>query len=219
MKIDLHLHTSLGSACSYMDPDQAIEQARKIGLDGICLTDHDHIWSEDYIERLRKKHDFLVIGGSEVATDMGEILVFGLHRSVRTIHTARELRRIVDQVQGAMVLAHPFRSEPHLIHYRLDHSRPNDPPEIFQEISQRPVFQLVDAMEVFNGQSTRAEKKFTRTVAEYLDIPGTGGSDAHAILGLGYSYTVFDEQIDSERDLIEEINNGKFHGEDQLWNE
>ena len=52
MKIDLHLHTLYGSACAYMDPDQLIQQAKSIGLDGVCITEHNQIWNSEAVERV-----------------------------------------------------------------------------------------------------------------------------------------------------------------------
>ena len=42
MVIDLHVHSSPASPCSSIPVEQLIEEARAIGLDGICLTDHNH---------------------------------------------------------------------------------------------------------------------------------------------------------------------------------
>jgi histidinol phosphatase-like PHP family hydrolase len=39
MKIDLHIHTAPLSACSYIDPRELIQEARRLELDGICLTE------------------------------------------------------------------------------------------------------------------------------------------------------------------------------------
>ena len=112
MKIDLHTHTSWGSACAYMDPDQLIKRAREVGLDGVCLTEHDQVWRSETIKRLRDKHDFPVFGGVEVSTDLGHILAFGLNEPVLDIYHARDLRRVVDEAGGVMIAAHPFRYEP-----------------------------------------------------------------------------------------------------------
>jgi len=221
MNIDLHLHTSFGSACSYMDPDQLITRAKAIGLDGVCLTDHDHIWGEESLERLRRKHNFLIIGGSEVNTDYGEMLVFGLHRSVLNISSAHHLKKVVDESDGAIVLAHPFRLEPELVYSYFNNTAKPSPKSSAQleDVGRRAVFKLVDAMEVYNGQSGIKEKEFTKTVAEHLHLGGTGGSDAHAVLGVGSCYTVFEKKIKDERDLIEQIKKGTFHGVDKRWSD
>lgn len=216
MKLDLHMHTSYGSACAYMDPDQLIEQAKRIGLDGVCITDHNQVWDEDVIERLRKKHDYLVIGGVEVSTDCGDILVFGLHRSVLKVGRAQELRGLVDEAGGVMILAHPFRSYPHLVgaHARSTTEGPSD---AIEQACGRPELALVDALEVCNGQSAREEVSFSCAVAAHLSLGGTGGSDAHATLGVGACYTEFEDDIQHESDLIRQIKSGQFKGVDDRW--
>lgn len=219
MKIDLHLHTLYGSACAYMDPDQLIHQAKSVGLDGVCITEHNQIWDKEAIERLRDKHSFLVIGGVEVSTDLGEILVFGLHQSVLQVYNAVQLRTMVDEVDGVMVMAHPFRSEPELFS-QLDLSQPDSKKktsEGFYTIGSRPIFELIDALEVYNGRAGLRETAFTAAVARHVHLPGTGGSDAHAILGVGACFTVFEEAIKDEWDLIKQIKQRRFHGVDDRW--
>jgi len=216
MKLDLHMHTSYGSACAYMDPDQLIGQAKSIGLDGVCITDHNQVWDESVIERLRKKHDYLVIGGVEVSTDCGDILVFGLHQSVLKVGRADELRTLVDKAGGVMIIAHPFRSYPHLVseHARNSSNGLSGP---IEQACSRPELGLVDALEVCNGQSAKEEIKFSIAVADHLRLGGTGGSDAHATLGIGACYTEFEEDIFDESDLIRQIKSGQFKGVDDRW--
>ncbi len=85
-----------------------------MGLDGVCITEHNQLWDKEAIDRLREKHNFLVIGGVEVSTDLGEILVFGLHQSVLQVYNAVQLKTMVDEADGVMIMAHPFRTEPEL---------------------------------------------------------------------------------------------------------
>jgi predicted metal-dependent phosphoesterase TrpH len=219
MKIDLHLHTLYGSSCAYMDPDQLIHQAKLMGLDGVCITEHNQLWDQEAIERLRDKHNFLVIGGVEVSTDLGEILVFGLHQSVLQVYEAVQLRAMVDEVDGVMVMAHPFRSEPELFsHFDLpDPERDGKIIKRIQKVGNRPIYYLVDALEIYNGRAGFNETAFTTAVAQYVNLPGTGGSDAHAILGVGACYTVFEEKIGNERDLIDQIKQRRFQGVDDRW--
>lgn len=221
MKIDLHTHTIYGSACAYMDPDQLILKARSVGLDGICITEHDHVWGDEALERLRAKHDYLVIGGVEVSTDCGEVLVFGLHQPVLDIFDIHDLKRIVDKAQGVMILAHPFRYEPDLVNRHVT-SALSSPvalgSALIGNILKNPVYDLVDALETHNGRSGIKEKNFTKAVARHLNLPGTGGSDAHAVMGVGTCYTRFDEQIHSERDFIRLIKKGGIRPVDNRWN-
>jgi len=68
--IDLHVHTAPASApasaCASSSVDDIISEARRVGLDGICLTDHNYRWDPTEIQRLRDKHQFLVLGGNEI---------------------------------------------------------------------------------------------------------------------------------------------------------
>ena len=40
MRIDLHTHTAIVSACSRIQPEAMVAAAIKARLDGICITDH-----------------------------------------------------------------------------------------------------------------------------------------------------------------------------------
>ena len=202
-----------------MDPDQLIIRAKSVGLDGVCLTDHDHTWGEDFIARLRDKHDFLVIGGAEISTDEGDILVFGFHESVRDIYDSYELREKLDDCGGVMILAHPFRFDPGLVgrYFASKEKNNHSSQDILEKVGRRDVFSIVDALEVCNGQSGRQEKVFTKLVADQVSLRGTGGSDAHATLGVGNCYTVFEEPVTNERDLIDQIKSGSFYGFDDRW--
>ncbi len=52
MRIDLHIHTSPRSACSYMDPNELVQEAQRLNLDGICLTEHQVVWDIAEVEKL-----------------------------------------------------------------------------------------------------------------------------------------------------------------------
>ena len=45
MKFDLHMHTTRHSPDSEMDPFALVCQARKVGLDGVVITEHDWLWT------------------------------------------------------------------------------------------------------------------------------------------------------------------------------
>ncbi|MDK1021066.1 MAG: PHP domain-containing protein [Candidatus Hydrogenedentes bacterium] len=217
MKIDLHLHTVNGSACAYMEPDALVQKAKAVGMDGVCITDHDYVWAPNAVERLRDKHGFLVIGGAEVGTEYGHVLVFGLHETVRDVFYANDLRKMVDEAGGVMVLAHPFRGEPALVRAYFDASSNGKTEEFvdtLEAVCLRPVFQLMDALETYNGASSFNEVELATVVAERLNLKGTGGSDAHAVIGVGACYTVFEEPVHDEQDLIGQIKAGRFHGVD-----
>jgi predicted metal-dependent phosphoesterase TrpH len=190
-----------------MTPVELVQRAKRIGLHGVCITEHNQIWGREQIHKLSETHDILVLGGVEVATDCGEILVFGIHRSVRNIVRTDELRGMVEEVGGVMIAAHPFRGELGLF---------KAPPSI-EEASARSLFQFVDALEVQNGLSGDKEMEFAASVASHLSLPEVGGSDAHAILGVGRCFTIFERAVSSESELVEEIRAGRCRG--AVWDD
>jgi len=188
-----------------MTPDELIQQAKRIGLDGVCITEHNQLWDPQAIKRLQEKHDFLVMGGVEVDTSYGDILVFGMHESVANIYYADELRRLVEESGGVMIAAHPFRNESPRISSSI--------PELLMTLEEgrrRPVFRFVDAVEVYNGMARGDEMDFTVRVADSLNLRGTGGSDAHSILGVGGCFTIFENSIKDEAGLVEALKHGHY---------
>ena len=78
MILDLHIHTSWHSADSNLSPIELIREAKRLGLDGVVVTEHDHGWDRFRARELAAEHDFLFLRGMEVSTDLGHILVCGL---------------------------------------------------------------------------------------------------------------------------------------------
>ena len=60
MKLDLHTHTSYSDG--ELTVKESVEKAKKLGLDGIAITDHDNIDSWKDIDEI---DDFIVIKGVE----------------------------------------------------------------------------------------------------------------------------------------------------------
>lgn len=209
---DLHIHTVKGSSDSSLTVAQLIEEARAIGLDGVGLTEHGGGWDGHEFDRVFEDAGFSVFRGLEVETDMGHVLVYGLHSYVNGIHKANELRRVVDRVGGVMISAHPFRNIFNRPPYNLNllFKDSGGYPATPQEALVHPLFELVDGLEVANGSNTDQEDVFAHEVANRLGLGGTGGSDAHSVHGLGRCVTVFDASIRSEADLIEALKAGAF---------
>ena len=208
--IDLHTHTRHGSICGYMWPDELVQQAKEVGLDGVCITEHDNFWKPERIEKLGSKHNFLVIGGAEVSTDCGEVLIFGLHELPFDISDIVEIRKRVDRVGGIMIVAHPFRG------LAATRAVNDNPSQLADSIAKQRIFQYVDELEVLNGMSGVWERKLGQAVANHLNMKGTGGSDAHGITAVGTCYTHFDREIRNEEDLIREIREGRFKAGNNL---
>ncbi len=215
MIIDLHVHTANGSHCSVLSPTDLVKYGSGLKVDGICITDHNTMWNIDSL-RLREvaiENGFHLFQGMEVNTDMGHVLVFGLPGYVSGISKAETLRRVVDEHDGAMIIAHPFRED---ISSYYSFSYYNSSPKLtVDDVLNRPIFKLAHAMETANGGSTRDEQDFTVKASEKLGVNGTGGSDAHSPYGVGSCYTEFEGDIETEEDLVREIKAGRFKAVDR----
>ncbi len=208
MLIDLHTHTGWGSGDSHLDPSEMIEQARRWGMDGIAATDHDFAWDPEKVEMLRQRHGFLVIAGAEMDTDAGHVLVFGLPGPRRWLRLpdAQSLRAEVDAAEGVMVLAHPFQD--------LTSIGPEATDEEWQRLIEDRRWYLMDAIEVHNGRMGPRQIQLAAELARRLDLPTTGGSDAHRLVELARSFTAFDETIHDERDVVAAIKSRRCHSGD-----
>ena len=109
MLIDIHTHTYPTSDDSTLTPEKLISESKKIGLDGICITDHDGFWDPSDIKKLSIKHDFLILPGCEVTTEEGHLLVYGLEEYIFGMHKSKFVKELVNEVGGAIVVAHPYR--------------------------------------------------------------------------------------------------------------
>lgn len=208
--IDMHLHTSRGASDSTLSPEDLAKEARRLGLTGIHLTEHDRLWDRHALDQFRRDHaDLLVASGMEVSTDMGHILALGLSEYVGGIRHAETLRQVADEQGAFLIAAHPFRYYFDPVHFRRQGKEPlNLTPE---QAARLPVFRIVDAIEVLNGGNTVRENLFALKVAEVLGKPGTGGSDAHSTQGIGLYCVVFERDLKSQEELLAELHAGRFH--------
>ncbi len=206
MLIDLHSHTWPRSHDSVLNPDDLVERAKSAGLDAICFTEHDTVWDQREIEEMRARHNFLVLAGVEISTDDGHILAFGIDRYVFGMHRAPELARYVKQGGGVMVAAHPYRRQMPWFTRNEDEYR-----AALEKASRNPAYEFCNALEAVNGRGSDKENEFSRRLCEKMALPGTAGTDSHAISDIGKCATYFDREIQDERELIAEIKAGRFY--------
>lgn len=207
--VDMHIHTTRGASDSALRPEELASEALRLGLAGVHVCEHDRLWDPYELERFQKQHRLFVANGMEVSTDLGHILTLGLDHYVAGIRRAEELRRVVQELGGYMIAAHPFRHMFDPAHFRRMGGEPFDlTPE---QAARLPVFQLVDAIEALNGCNTLQENLFALRVAQALGRPVTGGSDAHSNQGIGIYVTVFQREIQSQKQMLEELHAGRFH--------
>lgn len=202
MRIDLHIHTRPRSPCSAIDPVELIRQARKVGLDGLCLTEHQSLWDPTEIAELAARDGIRIFQGNEVTTNQGDILVFGYEEDVKGVVAIQELREAVKAAGGLMIAAHPFRGFLVFGFAQLQMD--------LDQACCRSVFRYVDGLEILNCRLTAQENDLARQVAQRLGLLGVAGSDAHRLDEVGRCVTVFQREIRTETELIEELRAGRF---------
>jgi len=202
MRIDLHIHTAPRSACSYIDPQELVQEARRLQLDAICLTEHQVVWNPDDVARLAEDAGIRIFRGNEFTTDQGDILVFGFYEDIKELLIIQELREQVTAAGGYMIAAHPFRGFKTFGIGQLQMT--------VEQACKRKVLEFVDAVEIGNGKLSPEENDMATKVAEKLGLPGTGGSDAHRVDEIATWVTVFENDIKDEKELLQELHAGRY---------
>ena len=203
--VDLHLHTTRGSADSNLSPKDLIERAHAIRIGAVCITEHDNIWDLKEIAAIATDAGVLCLRGMEVTTEMGHIGVFGLNEYVGGIYKLRELRKVVDGLGGIMVANHPFRYklDPRFSFINEDHE-PIDPAHP-ERAAKLEIFRVCDAVEALNGACSEEENLFALKVARTLGLAEVAGSDSHSANSVGYVTTLLPSPVRTERELIDAI--------------
>ncbi len=191
MRFDLHVHSHF-SKDSNADIDSIITHAKKNGLDGIAVCDHDTIKGGIACAKRAAElgTDLIVIPGIEVTSSKGHILVLGIEEDIephlspeKTIERARELG-------GVIIIPHPFKLSSHGIGFvgGID----------------------IDAVEVLNSRclDNRSNRK-AKIAAESINLPQVGGSDAHTPQMVGQAYTEIDAQENTVDAVLMAIRQGK----------
>ncbi|MBV8490266.1 MAG: PHP domain-containing protein, partial [Candidatus Eremiobacteraeota bacterium] len=160
-RYDFHVHTSY-SYDSLTPPKTVVEVARRRGLDGIAVTDHERVEGALAAMEANRDAGFLVIPGIEIKTDIGDVIALYVTENVRS----RRFDDVVEEIHqlgGIACLPHPLRT------FGESRSR-----AIFAE--RRPL----DLWERYNGRYDRRHYAQADRLFDELDIPGAlSGSDAH----------------------------------------
>jgi len=202
MQIDLHVHTFPRSSCSTIYPVELVREAVHLGLDGICLTEHQVLWNSGEVKNLADGHGLKIFRGNEITTAQGDVLVFGLEEEIQGVITIQELAEKVKVAGAFSIAAHPFRGFKVFGLGQLGLT--------LDQACKKKILQHVDAIEIRNSRVTEKENEVAQQVCQRLGLPGTAGSDAHHLDDLGTWVTVFEKDIETETDLIRELRAGNY---------
>ena len=187
MKLDLHVHSSYSSDSS-SKPEQILRQARKIGLAGIAITDHNTMKGNNLARKIAGP-DIIVVRGMEISSSEGHILAYGIQEPVPKGLGPEETIELIREQGGIAVVAHPFRSWSGLGETLVRKIKP-------------------DAIEVQNSHSTLKENTKAKKLCQSMNLPMTAGSDSHMLSYLGKSYTTMPD-VSTEDEVLEAIRKGQ----------
>ena len=179
LKYDLHTHTCY-SKCSNLNPEVLLKIAKKRGLNGIAVTDHNTIDGALKAKELNKDKNFEVIVGDEVRTNYGDVLAYYLQKEIRS----RDLFSVIDEVKaqgGLIAIAHPFRIS---VNPTLKFRYP------LEKIKNK-----IDAIECFNARMLPGNNNKADKISNKLNVAKTGGSDAHFKFEVAAAYTLFEDNL------------------------
>jgi predicted metal-dependent phosphoesterase TrpH len=190
MIIDMHIHTRF-SPCSSIRIRQLVRKAQERELDGVCITDHDTIDSLSFFKNQPEVSGICIIVGIEYTTQKGDFLVFGPIEQIPKCMDAKNLLKWVQKEGGVAIPAHPFRKD-----------RPVDP----------NILRNSKIIEGLNGRNLTSENKLCREwiLKNTNGVKTIGGSDAHTLDEVGRIVTVFEKNIYSVEDLINELQYGNY---------
>ena len=192
--IDLHTH-SFFSGDGVSSPEKLIESARKKGLHGFAITDHNTCDAVSYmLDKGLMREDglpvdgFIVLPGVEVTTGDGHLLCIGATLPNLKGTPAAEVCKIIHEHGGLAIPPHPY--------------------DLFRAGIRQGVLETleIDGLEVFNAATTL--KRYNRQAFQYAEmrgLPMTAGSDAHHEAALGTAYTILQTEDFSLKGLMAQI--------------
>ena len=180
LKIDLHVHT-IYSVDSLIAPEEVAYYARKRGLNGVAVTDHDRL---DSAVRMSKEKEFLILPGMEINSSDGHILALNIRNPVAKGLTAEETVDRIHNAGGIAIACHPAA--------------------MFKGSLGNHTTSMFDAVEVINSSAVpfRHSVKRGEQLASKLELACVAGSDAHYGPEIGCAYTL----IDAEPDIDDIVN-------------
>ena len=201
MILDLHTHSvrsddgraKVANYCQWI-------RKKELPLDGMVLTEHRQYDGESDYHDLEDEYGLLILKASEVETDYGHVLVFGVNDDIlNSFDFARldnPLPLVLESAKrggGYAVPCHPGRRNVGL----------------FSHYAEKGPVEGVEMVEIYNGGSIPGEDERSREEAARYGYRGIGGSDSHIVSRIGSCATEFTDDIESIDDLVTALRAGR----------
>jgi len=206
--IDLHCHSeasedSRAPVEAYLNWIQLRHAERPVN--GIVLTEHRQFNRAADYRTLEDKFGVMVLRASEVETNYGHMLVYGVNEDMLVRFDfanirldAQTLINEIDRMGGVVVPCHP--------------GRPNI--GLCEHYESKPPLENVIAVEMLNGGSRKGEDERSEELIKRHGYAATGGSDSHLVSLIGLCATRFVADIKTIDDLVRELRDGQYEPAD-----
>lgn len=171
---------------SLITPEEVVLYAKKRGLEGVAITDHDRI---DGALKIAKEAPFFIIPGIEVSSSNGHVIGLNVQEEIPQRLSVDETVDKIHESGGIAVACHPVT--------------------LFKGSLGRHTNSKFDAVEVINASAFpfNYAVKHSQRIASRLGIAGVGGSDAHYSPEIGYAHTIVDAELEVDK-IIKAISKG-----------
>jgi hypothetical protein len=202
MILDLHSHSvasddgraKVENYCQWI-------QRKELPLDGFVLTEHRQFDDANDYRALEDKFGLLILKASEVETEYGHVLVFGVNADLQASFDFTKidnpLAMVLEESKRAGAVAvpcHPGRPKVGMCaHWEI-----------------RGPVAGVHTIETLNGGSRGGENEEAQAMASRYGWNSIGGSDSHIVSHIGRFATRFDDEIRDIDELVRALQGGRF---------
>jgi predicted metal-dependent phosphoesterase TrpH len=204
MIIDMHVHSkksedSRATVVGYLQ--WLLKKKDILPIDGLVLTEHRQFDRDSDYRNLEDEYGIRIFKGSEVETDYGHVLVYGVNETILERFDFADVRlpaqdviADVEELGGIAIPCHPGRPTVGLCeHYQ-----------------QKPPLEGVRAVEVLNGGSRQGENERVTDLVKKYGYGAVGGSDSHLVSFIGICATKFPREVSDEEDLVRALREGGY---------
>jgi len=202
MILDLHTHSIASDDGRAKVENYCQWIARKqVPIDGFVLTEHRQYDDRSDYRALEDESGLLILKASEVETEYGHVLVFGVNDALRA---AFDFTRVDNPL--ATVLAESKRCG--AVAVPCHPGRPKV--GLCAHWETRGPVEGVEIIEVLNGGSREGENEQALALAERSGWGRIGGSDSHIVSHVGRCATRFEDEIRDMDGLVGALRGGRF---------
>ena len=202
MILDLHTHSvmsddgraKVANYCQWI-------RKKSVPLDGFVLTEHRQFDATSDYRDLEDEYGLLILKASEVETDYGHVLVFGVNDDLVNAFDFAKVDNPLPEVLDAAERCGAFAAPCHPGRKNVG---------LFAHYENKGAVEGVHTVEVLNGGSIPGEDELSVAHAEAHGYRGFGGSDSHIVSRIGYCATEFDNDIADIDGLVSALYGGAF---------